>query len=100
MKRILFFDDRYLHVVRQAKRAMAPMKLMKDTLYGDSSPDIFANIPNVFYSEHLGKWLMLTYGMHLKEFFDVIQIHESQDGLHWGSTTSRFTLSVRTARSR
>ena len=97
MKRILFFDDRYLHVVRQAKRAMAPMKLMKDTLYGDSSPDIFANIPNVFYSERLGKWLMLTYGMHLKEFFDVIQIHESQDGLHWSplDTTNELPLKTR-----
>ena len=92
MKRILFFDDRYLHVVRQAKRAMAPMKLMKDTLYGDSSPDIFANIPNVFYSEHLGKWLMLTYGMHLKEFFDVIQIQAGLDGLGWSPLVATIVL--------
>ena len=97
MKRILFFDDRYLHVVRHAKRAMAPMKLMKDTLYGDPCPDIFTNIPNVFYSERLGKWLMLTYGMHLKNFFDVIQIHESQDGLHWApfDTTKELPLKTR-----
>lgn len=98
MGRILFFDDRFLHVVRYAKRRMGRAELMVDTLYGDPSPDIFANIPNVFYSPKLGKWLMLTYGMHLREFYDVVLLHESEDGLHWKACDTRRELALETRR--
>lgn len=98
MPRILFFDDRYLHVVRHAQRCMGRARMMKDTLYGDISSDIFANIPSVIYSDVLGKWLMLTYGMHLREFYDVIQIHESADGLHWSPLDTTENLDLKTRR--
>lgn len=83
MSRILFFDDRHLHVVRYAQRHMGQAEMLRDTLYADPCPDIFSNIPNVFFSDVLGKWLMLSYGMHLRAFYDVILLHESDDGLHW-----------------
>ena len=98
MPRILFFDDRYLHVVRHAQRCMGRARMMKDTLYGDISSDIFANIPSVIYSDVLGKWLMLTYGMHLREFYDVIQVHESADGLHWSPLDTTESLDLKTRR--
>lgn len=98
MSRILFFDDRFLHVVNHAKRKMGRAELMTDTLYGDPDPDIFANIPNVFYSPVCKKWLMLTYGMHLRTFVDVILLHESDDGLHWRPCDTRKELTLRTRR--
>ncbi|MDO5376804.1 MAG: hypothetical protein Q4G52_00580 [Clostridia bacterium] len=98
MSRILFFDDRFLHVVRHARRHMGRAKLMADTLYGDPDPNIFANIPNVFYSPTIGKWLMLTYGMHLRTFDDVVLLHESDDGLHWRPCDTREELTLQTRR--
>ena len=95
MNRILFLDDHYLHVVRDAKRCVGRAELLKDTLYGDPNPDIFTNIPNVFFSEPLGKWLMITYGTHLREFYDVILIHESEDALHWRPMDTRAALPMR-----
>ncbi len=98
MSRILFFDDRHLHVVRYAQRHMGRAEIIPDTLYGDPSQDIFANIPNVVYSEPLGKWLMFTYGVHLREFFDVILLHQSVDGLHWEVMDTTPYLALKTRR--